>query len=139
MANNGIKGSAATRALGTALTRLASPTKKMQGAMDELGFSAFDQNGKFIGLAGIVDQLNKEMAGYTQQQKAAAVSAIFGADAYGEMSILLEAGTDKLKDFTKELQNAGGTTDNMAKVQLDNLKGSIELLSGAFDSMMIKL
>lgn len=56
------------------------------------------------------------------QQKAAAVSAIFGADAYGEMSILLGAGGEKIKEFTKELQNAGGTTDNMAKVQLDNLK-----------------
>lgn len=27
----------------------------------------------------------------------------------------------------------------MAKVQLDNLKGSIELLSGAFDSLQIRL
>ena len=27
----------------------------------------------------------------------------------------------------------------MAKVQLDNLKGSVELLSGAFDSLQIRL
>lgn len=42
----------------------------------------------------------------TQEQKAATIAAIFGADAYAEINILLNSGTDALKDFTKELENS---------------------------------
>ena len=139
LANNGIKGSAATRALGTALTRLAAPTKKMAAGIEEVGLKAFDANGNFVGLASIVEQLQKGTAKLTQEQKAAAVSAIFGAEAFGEVSILMESGADKIRSFTEELKNSGGTTAKMAATQMDNLKGSIELLSGSFQNLQTQV
>lgn len=139
LANAGLKGSMATRALGTALTKLADPTEKMAGGMNAAGLAAFDSQGKFVGLASILEQLKKWTADMNEQQKAATISAIFGADAYGEINILLAAWTDQLKSFTEEMANSGWTTEEMAKILLDNLAGSFELLSGAIDSIKIKL
>jgi len=59
LANAGLKGSMATRALGTALTKLADPTEKMAGGMNAAGLAAFDSQGKFVGLASILEQLKK--------------------------------------------------------------------------------
>ena len=139
LANAGLKGSVATRALGTALTRLADPTEKMAWGMKDAGLQAFDAQGKFVGLASIIDQLQKGTAKMTQEQKAATIAAIFGADAYAEINILLESGADGLKNFTKELEKSTGTTKTMAAILMDNLRGSFELLSGAVDSLKIKL
>ena len=75
----------------------------------------------------------------TQEQKAATITAIFGADAYAEINILLESGADALSDFTKELEKSAGTTKSMAAILMDNLAGSFELLSGAVDALKIKL
>ena len=107
--------------------------------MKDAGLQAFDAQGKFVGLASIIDQLQKGTAKMTQEQKAATIAAIFGADAYAEINILLESGADGLKNFTKELEKSTGTTKTMAAILMDNLRGSFELLSGAVDSLKIKL
>jgi len=139
LANNGLKGSMATRALGTALTRLADPTEKMAWGLKAAGVQAFDATGKFVGLNGMLAQLRKGTADMSQEQKAATISAIFGADAYAEINILLDSGADALANFTAELEKSEGTTQSMAKVLMDNVKGSLELFSGSIDALKIKL
>ena len=59
MANAGIKGSQAGTSLRSILTRLAKPTKESQTAMDLLGLSMYDEEGKARSLAEMMDQMRE--------------------------------------------------------------------------------
>jgi len=139
LGNAGIQGSIATRALGTALTRLTKPTDGMIAVMDLLNISFFNAKGEFVGLAEMIRRLENSFKGLTQEQKMSYTATLFGMEAIQEINVLLAAGSNELSNYTKELQGAGGTADRMAKTQMDNLAGSIELLSGAFDGLMLAI
>lgn len=134
LGNNGIKGSLATRALGTALTRLTKPTDAMVAVMKDLNLKFFDAEGRFIGMQNLVAMLQDRFKGMTDEQKQFNLSTLFGAEAIQEMNVLLSAGSDNLGKYTESMRNAGGVADEMAKKQMDNLAGSIERLSGALDA-----
>ncbi len=139
LANNGLKGSLATRALGTSIVRLSKPTKQMRAVMDSLNLSFFDSKGEFIGVAGMVEQLNSRMQGMTSQQKQAALSTIFGSEAIQEMNILLAEGSNKIRYWTSELDNAQGTAKRMADVKLDNLAGDFEIFKSSSQEVALSL
>lgn len=153
LANSGLQGSLATRALGTGILRLTKPTRQMTQVMNELGFSAFDSQGNFIGLANMVEQLNKSTKNLTDQQKQGALATLFGAEAIQEINSLMSAeykimengtqvvkkGADALRAFTGELENANGAAQRMAKIQLDNLAGDLTIAQGVFETLMIQI
>ncbi len=49
--------------------------------MKSLGISAFDSEGKFIGLKATLETLNTALAGCTEEQRNAALAAIGGKTA----------------------------------------------------------
>lgn len=61
MSMAGIKGSQAGTALRTLLTNMANPTDTMAAAMDELGVSLYDGEGKMYSLKEVLDQLRSGM------------------------------------------------------------------------------
>ena len=138
LANSGIKGSLASRALGTAFTRLSKPTKIMQQSMKELGIDFFEE-GKFIGVAGVVKKLEQSFIGLTQQQKAAHLSSIFGSESFQEMSILLDSGAEKIRSYTDELRNSRGVAKEIAETKLNNLAGDWTKLKSATSELAISL
>ena len=139
LGNAGLQGSIATRALSAAMTRLASPTSEMKRTMEDLGVEFFNAQGQFVGMEGLVGNLNDSFKGLTQQQQQAALGTLFGTEAVKQFNILLSAGVDELSAFTTELENAQGTAQEMAETQLDNLKGSVIKLNSAFQETQISL
>lgn len=139
LANNGLRGSMATRALSTGFQRLAAPTSQMAKEMDRLNLNFFDTEGKFIGIADMVQMLQARMEGFTDKQKASTIATIFGNDAYQEMSILLSKGAGELRSFADDIANSQGTAAKVAKTQLDNLSGDMEELGGAWESLQLKI
>jgi len=139
LGNFGLQGSIATRALGTALTRLARPTSAMQKVMDDMGFAAFDTAGKFKGMAGIVRELEEATAGMTDQQKQGTIALLFGGEAIQEMNSLLTVGADAIEEYTRTLELSEGAARRMAKTQLDNLAGSFTLLKSATSGLGIEI
>jgi TP901 family phage tail tape measure protein len=128
MANNGLKGSLATRALSSSIVRLTNPTTKMQTQMDKLNLSFFDGEGHFVGMAGMVDTLSNGLEGLTDKQRQAALSTIFGTEAIQEINILLSEGGEKIRDWTEKLDGAEGAAKRMADTKLDNLAGDFQIL-----------
>lgn len=61
MANSGIKASTAGTSLRSMLTNLAKPTDQVQLAMDELGLSLYDDQGKMYSFMEIMQQLRNGM------------------------------------------------------------------------------
>lgn len=137
-ANAGMTGSDAGTSLKSMLIALANPTKKAQNLMDELGISAYDAQGNFIGLKALAGQLQTQMSGLTQAQRNQALATIFGSDAIRAANVLYNEGSDGIADWTKKVSDSGFAAQQAA-AKNDNLRGDLENLSGSFESMMIKL
>lgn len=78
MVDAGSTGESSGTALRASLLRLVDPPKEAAKELAKLGVSATDSNGKFKPLAQIMEELQKGMSGYSQAQKASAMSTIFG-------------------------------------------------------------
>lgn len=139
LANNGLRGSIATRALSTSLQRLSNPSSKMADEMKRLNLQFFDGEGKFIGINNLIGLLETRLKGFTDEQKASTLSILFGNEAFAEMQILLNKGSEGLKKFTDEIDHSQGTAEKVAKTQLDNLSGDITLLKSAWEGLQIKI
>lgn len=137
-ANAGMTGSDAGTSLKSMLIALANPTKKAQNLMDELGISAYDAQGNFIGLKALAGQLQTQMSGLTQAQRNQALATIFGSDAIRAANVLYNEGADGIAEWTKKVSDSGYAAQQAA-AKNDNLRGDLENLSGSFESMMIKL
>lgn len=139
MADAGIDGSTAGTTLRGAISRLANPSKESATAMAQLGFNAFDSNGKLKSLATISDELNEKMKGLTDQQKQEALATIFGQEAMSGMMVLVQNGGAKLNSLTESLKKSDGAAKEMAKTMQDNTKASIEQMMGSLETAGIKL
>lgn len=106
-ANAGMTGSDAGTSLKSMLIALANPTKKAQNLMDELGISAYDAQGNFIGLKALAGQLQTQMSGLTQAQRNQALATIFGSDAIRAANVLYNEGADGIADWTKKVSDSG--------------------------------
>ncbi|MDA1478274.1 phage tail tape measure protein [Bacillus changyiensis] len=139
MANSGIKADMAGTALRSTLTRLAAPPKQTGNAIDELGLKVTDSTGKLRPLADIIGQINEKTKNYTETEKIRIAKQIAGQHALSGFITLMHAGKDKLQEFTKEVENSGGTAEKVAKKQMDNLSGSLEYLKSATNNAVITL
>lgn len=139
MADAGIKGEQAGTTLRGALTNLMNPSKEQAAAMKEIGFNAYDAQGKMKPLSQIVGELGQKTAGMTGQQRDQIVATIMGTNALSGMQVLLKDGKGHLDNLTKSLQNSDGAAKNMANTMQGNTKGSIEQMKGAIETAAIKI
>jgi TP901 family phage tail tape measure protein len=137
-ANAGMIGSDAGTSLKSMLIALANPSKKAQKALDDLGISAWDSQGNFIGLSGLAGQLQTKMAGLTDQQRQQAMATIFGTDAVRSAGVLYKEGASGIDKWTKTVSDSGYASEQAA-ARTNNLKGDIEQFSGSIETMLIKI
>lgn len=146
LANRGIKGSEAGTALNAVINNLTTGTGKAGKMMDQLGISAFDSNGKFIGLAEtlrVVDEATKDM---TEEQRNAALAALGGKEHIDALNDLISGlntttadGRSEWEALTDDLYNADGALSTMAATVTDTLQGAISIFGSAMDDMKIRL
>ena len=139
LADAGIKGEQAGTTLRGALTRLMKPTDDMQKAMDALGITFYDAEGKMKPLSTIIDELQKSTEGLTDEQRDNRIATIFGTEALSGMKVLLASSKEELDSLTEGLENADGASKKMADTMLDNTKGSIEEMNGSLETAAITI
>lgn len=139
MSNQGIKGEQAGTTLRSAMTSLASPSKEAATLMEQIGFKAYDAQGKMLPLSRIIDNLTTATKGMTDEQKQNTIATIFGTDALSGMQVLLQQGGSNLDKLTDSLKKSDGAAKQMATTMQDNLKGSIEQMKGSLETAAIKL
>ena len=135
MADNGLLGSLGTRALGTAMTRLTNPTKKMNEVIDKYNIQLFDANNEMKSFGEIVEELEKRLSGLDSKQRNAAISTLFASEAFQEVVILLTNGSKALKDYTKNMEGADGVTKRVAESIRASLGGQLDTLKSAFQAV----
>jgi len=125
MANSGVKASESGTSLRNIMLRLADPVAEAQDALDALGVVTADQEGNFRDIIDIMADVEKGLVGMGTQQRTAALSTIFGARAVTGVNILLDAGTDALRDFRTELENGAGKSKEMAQIMRQSLQNRL--------------
>lgn len=136
-ASAGLTGSDAGTSFKTMLAAVTPNSKEAAKAMDELGLSAFDSQGKFIGLSEYAGVLQSSLSGMTDEQRIATMETIFGSDAIRAASVLYEQGSAGVEKWESAVNDAGYAADTAARMQ-DNLAGDLEKLGGAFDTALIQ-
>jgi len=106
-AAKGVKGAKAGTAFRMILTRLAKPPADAAKALKLLGVSVFDSTGEMRPMIDVLKDIQKGMDGMTGAQKAAALKAIAGEEAFSKLGGLLEGNLDTLESWRKELEQGG--------------------------------
>jgi len=136
-ASAGLIGSDAGTSMKTMLQRLTPQSKEAADKMAELGISAYDAAGNFIGLSGFSENLKESMKDLTPEARNAAMGVIFGSDAVRAANVLYEQGADGIKKWIENVNDAGYAAVT-ASIKQDTLAGDLEKLGGSFDSVLIK-
>ena len=135
--DNALIGSDAGTSLKTMLQRLTPQSVEAANLMKELGFSAYDAYGNFIGLEGLAGELESSLGDMTVQQRNSAMATLFGSDAVRAANVLYEEGARGIGEYVDAVDDQGAAA-RMAAIQNDNLKGDVEALGGALESAFIE-
>lgn len=144
LANAGLQGSIGGTAFKNMLMKLGRPTDQMKKKLNELGISFQDANGDMLPITQVVKNIaagteklqgNLAKTGFLTdflgiRGKAAAQNLI------GAFKDMGAAGFEKLQG---DIQNSAGAAERMAKIRLDNFKGSVVLLQSALEGLSIEL
>ena len=136
-ASAGLTGSDAGTSFKTMLQALQAPSGKTKELMDELGISAYDAQGNFIGITALAGQLRTQLGKLTPEMRANAMAQIFGSDATRAANILYEQGQSGIQGWIDKTNDAGYASETAAKLT-DNLAGDLERLKGSLETMAIE-
>jgi len=136
-ASAGLIGSDAGTSFKSMLQRLTPQSLEAKNMMADLGISAYDAQGQFVGLSKFSENLKTSMKDLTPEARNAAMGVIFGSDAVRAANVLYEQGAKGISEWTDKVNDAGYAAVT-ASIKQDNLAGDIEKLGGSFDSVLIK-
>ncbi|MCM3783667.1 phage tail tape measure protein [Neobacillus mesonae] len=139
MTNAGMQGEQAGTSLRSALLALLNPSEENSKLMSAMGVEITDLEGNFIGLEKLVQNLSDSMVGMSDTQKAATLASLVGTEAVSGILSLMAAGPEEINKFSQALEDSGGASAKAAAQMKDNLKGSVEEMSGAFETLMITI
>lgn len=104
LAKSGMQGSLGGTALMNMLTRLNPTAKTAKAALADLGVSAFNAKGQFVGLPQVIDQLHAAQQRLNPQQFGQAVQTAFGTRAKNAVMNFATNGEAGFEQFYKAMQ-----------------------------------
>ncbi len=137
-AQAGMLGSDAGTSFKSMLLRLANPAGETAKIMDELGISAYDAQGNFVGLAEFAGILKEKLGKLSDQERQQKMAQIFGTDAIRAAAILYEEGAEGIQEWIDAVDQSGYASEQ-ASGYLDNLKGDLTKLGGSLGTLTIKM
>jgi TP901 family phage tail tape measure protein len=136
-ADNALLGSDAGTSFKTMLQSLNPRSAEAKTLMAELGISAFDASGEFVGITQFAGNLQTALGKMSTEQRQAALQTIFGADAIRAATVLYDLGAQGLQKYITGVQDQGAAA-RIAAVQTDNLAGDFERLKGSIETGLIQ-
>lgn len=139
MANAGIKASQAGTSMRSWMSNMSAPTASVTKAMETLGISLTDSEGKMKSLKTILGDTRTAFSGLTESEKAMYAKTLAGKNG---MSGLLAVVNSSDKDFNKladAINNSNGACEEMYNVAQDNLNGQLTILKSTLESIGISI
>lgn len=144
IANRGIKGSEAGNSLQSTLVNLTKQSGESYKAMQALGVSAYDSQGKFKGVSNVLLELNDKTKNLTEEQRNNYLTMIAGKTQLTTLNALmagltntLSNGKTEFQDLREQLQSCNGSLDKMANTMTNNLSGAMARAQSATDDFKI--
>lgn len=127
-ADQGVKGELAGTGLSRILRLMTTAAVKNEDAYKRMNVKVFDeQTGNIRELASIIGDLEVAFADMSDKQRVAALDAL-GFQARVQGVILPLIGTsDKIREYNRELENAGGTTAEVARKQMQTFINQLKI------------
>lgn len=139
MANSGIKAGQAGTSLRQMLSRLTKPTKEVQTAMNQLGFSLTDSEGSVKSLDAIMGDLRESFGGLSKAEKAEMASSLAGQEAMSGLLAIVNASDKDFNKLKDSIYNADGAAAEMAATMQDNLTGQLTVLKSEAEGLGIEI
>lgn len=137
LANRGIKGSEAGTALNSILINLIGANKNASSAMKEMGLSAFDAEGHFIGLEETLKLVRDKLAEYGDDtEKITQLEAKLGGKTQLDtLQALLSGVSEEYDSLNSKIIDCNGALETTAQVMQDNLSGDLTTLQSALEGV----
>lgn len=139
LANRGIKGSEAGNKLSSTLVNLVGANKNAASAMDELGVSAWDDNGEFIGLSETIKRLGSALENVTDEELVKFEAKIGGKMQIDTLQALIAGTSDEFDGLVETLENSKGALEETAEEMLNNFNGAVTLAKSAIEGLGLSL
>ncbi|MGN1137080.1 MAG: phage tail tape measure protein [Oscillospiraceae bacterium] len=137
LADNGIKGAEGGTALRNVILSLTAPTSTAAKAIDGLGLSVFDNEGKMRSLQDIIYDLNDALGTMTDAERSQALSDIFNKVDLKSVNALLGTSAERFDELSGYIDNCSGAAADMAATMDDNLKGDLTIMQSALEGLGI--
>ena len=152
LTNKGFSAAQASMDLGHAITQMMAPSTVAKNAMNSLGISFTDAQGKMKKFPDILRELNQALDKLNPAEKAQKLKAMFGASGAQAILPLLDSVKNKTNDtkvswdaYAKAQEKAAGSTKKSTQSLKDqanemqkNVGSSIEQLGGNWESLRNK-
>lgn len=139
LANRGVKGSEGGTALRNMILSLSAPTDKAAAQMEALGIQAFDAEGKLRPLNQVFGDFNAALSSLSGEDRTQILSGIFNkVDLKSVQGMLAGCGAE-FDNLSVDIANSGGAMQNMADVQIDNLKGAVTILQSSLEGVGVAI
>lgn len=139
MANAGIKGEKAGTALRSVLTRLSAPPAECAKAMEKLGISITDSEGKMKPLNTVIEDLRKAFDGLSEAEQTQLAKNIAGQEAMSGLLAIVNAAPSDYEKLTKAVKNSTGAAEDMANTMQDNVGGKLTLLKSQLEGVYLTI
>lgn len=139
MANAGIKGEKAGTALRSVLTRLSAPPAECAKAMEKLGISITDSEGKMKPLNTVIDDLRKAFDGLSESEQTQLAKNIAGQEAMSGLLAIVNAAPADYEKLTKAVNNSSGAAEKMADTMQNNVGGKMTLLKSQLEGIYLTI
>ena len=139
MANAGIKGTKSGTALRSMLTRLSAPPKECAVAMDALGISLTDSDGKMKSLDAVIQDLRRSFSKLSETEQTHYAKSIAGQEAMAGLLAIVNAAPADYAKLTKAVKESEGAAQSMADTMNDNVSGQMTLLRSQIEGVQIQL
>lgn len=138
MADNGIKGAEGGTHLRNVLLALSSPTDKGAKQLKALGVEVFDAQGNMKQLDVVLTDLEKSMAGMSQEEKTAAIKNIFNKTDIAAVNTLLGSTSGRFKELNELVLDSAGAAKEMANTMESGLAGTERSWKSALEGLQIE-
>lgn len=139
LANQGVKGSEAGHRLNSILVNLIGANKNAKTAMTDLGVSAWDSKGNFIGLTKTLELLGDALNNVTDEEKTVFEAKIGGKLQLNTLQKLINSIGDDYDKLYEGIDNSKGTLEATAETMLDNFQGAMTILKSALEGFSVDL
>jgi TP901 family phage tail tape measure protein len=139
LSNKGIEGQKAGTNLRGILTSLVKVTPNASKAFSSMGISAGELKKDANDLPRLIDDITKGTKGWDKADRNKAIATAFGRENQSAMNALLETGSSKLRQLTKDTEDSTGATKKQAEEMSNTSENNVKKLLASLQVLGIEV